>query len=105
MDGLNQKTSSNGCGACGGFWYWFRPPHHNFFKVQCNIHDIRYSEGGKERERHFADIELYYNMIDYVNEYFKDRKPLSRRWYIMLCKIYYYGVRIFGKSSFNYEKN
>lgn len=97
--------SVNGCGACSGFWRWFKPPHYNFFKVQCNLHDREYDIGGTERDRHIADINLMYNMQYHVNNYFKDRKPFSRRWYIMLCKIYYYGVRIFGKKQFNYGKN
>jgi len=105
MDGLNQKTWVNGCGACGGFWYWFRPPHHNFFKEQCNTHDKLYDQGGKEKDRHMADINLLYDMQDHVNEYFKDRKPLSKFWYLALSKIYYHAVRMFGKKRFNYEKD
>ena len=36
----------NGCGACSGFWRWFKSPHHKFFKVQCNQHDKAYNLGG-----------------------------------------------------------
>ena len=92
----------NGCGACGGFWKWFKPPHHNFFRVQCNIHDTMYDNGGTSKDRHIADIILLYNMKDWINVYFEKRKPISRLWYLMLCYIYYLAVRIFGSKQFNY---
>ena len=69
-------SSLNGCGACNGFWKWFKPPHHKFFKVQCNIHDISYAIGGQEIDRHIADVKLKYNMKDWVNVYFENRKPI-----------------------------
>lgn len=92
----------NGCGACGGFWAWFKPPHHNFFKSECDLHDIAYDIGGNSRDRRIADIELLYNMKLKVNQYFANRKPLSRLWYLFLCNLYYLAVHFFGKSQFNY---
>ena len=100
--GLNRSV--NGCGACNGFWKWFKPPHHKFFKVQCNIHDTSYAIGGQEIDRHIADVKLKYNMKDWVNVYFENRKPISRYWYLFLCNCYYLAVRIFGKKSFNFTE-
>ena len=102
MGGL--KETSNGCGACNGFWKWLKPPHYNFFKTQCNIHDISYGTGGQEIDRHIADVKLKYNMKDWVKSYFENRKPISRYWYLFLCNCYYFAVRIFGKKSFNFTK-
>ena len=99
MDG---SIMTNGCGACSGFWKWLKPPHYNFFRVQCNIHDIMYNIGGTSKDRHIADVELLYNMKDWVNEYFKNRKPISRNWYLFLCNIYYLAVRFFGANQFNF---
>ena len=102
MGGL--KETSNGCGACNGFWKWLKPPHYNFFKTQCNIHDISYGTGGQEIDRHIADVKLKYNMKDWVKSYFKNRKPISRYWYLFLCNCYYLAVRYFGKKSFNFTE-
>lgn len=103
MDGLNQKTSTNGCGACGGFWRWFKPPHHNFFKNECNVHDSLYNIGGNSIDRLVADLILLNNMIKKVSLYFYKRKPISRYWYYLLCISYYIAVRIVGFTLFNYK--
>ena len=97
------KATSNGCGACGGFWKWFKPPHHNFFKNQCEEHDNAYTIGGSESDRLIADKKLFKQMIYFTIEYFKDTKISSQYWYITLSYLYYIGVRIFGKSQFNYN--
>ncbi|HAP94528.1 MAG TPA: hypothetical protein DCP54_02010 [Chryseobacterium sp.] len=93
----------NGCGACGGFWKFFRPPHHSFFKNECNLHDKHYDIGGNRIDRKIADLILYNNMQKNVKIYFKGRKPISRFWFLILCKCYYLGVRIFGFSNFKYN--
>lgn len=99
--GFNVKT--NGCGACSGFWRWFKPPHHNFFKSVCNRHDEAYDLGGTKLDRHIADLSLKYNMVEMINKHFYKRKPISRLWYLLITQTYYYGVRMFGKPNFNYE--
>jgi len=93
----------NGCGACSGFWKWLKPPHLNFFKEECNTHDILYDIGGDKYDRKLADFLLMVEMQKKTNNYFKNRKPISRAWYNIICYFYYLAVRIFGKKRFNYE--
>lgn len=97
-------NSVNGCGACKGFWKWFKPPHYKFFKTQCNQHDKAYNLGGIRIDRKIADLILLKNMRIAVNEYFHNRKTFSRIWFLFLCNCYYLAVRIFGKKSFNFTK-
>ena len=92
-----------GCGASGGFWKWFKPPHKNFFKSACIQHDIDYDNGGSELDRHISDIKLKYEMKKMIKNHFYKRKPISRIWYLIITQAYYYGVRLFGKNNFNYE--
>lgn len=94
----------NGCGACSGFWKWFKPPHSNFFIEECNQHDIAYNIGGDEKDRKGADLSLFKGMTNSVTLYFHKRKPFSKIWFLTLCWCYYIGVRLFGYSSFNYNK-
>ena len=101
MDGLNQKTLNNGCGACGGFWKWFKPPHHNFFKDDCDIHDILYSKGGNFKDRLTADRILLKHMLKRVTNHFYKRKPISRLWFYNICLMYYLAVRVVGITRFN----
>ena len=42
-------------------------------------------------------------MIKLVKKYFYKRKPLSKLWYLILCRVYYIGVRLGGWLSFNYK--
>ena len=100
---MGSNTVGNGCGACSGFWKWFRPPHYKFFKEECNRHDLAYDIGGNRIDRKIADLILYRDMIKLVKEYFYKRKPLSKLWYLILCKVYYIGVRLGGWLSFNYK--
>lgn len=104
MGGLNQKTYTNGCGTCGGFWKWFKPPHYNFFREECNTHDKLYSKGGIWTDRLKADITLLKDMYNKISSHFYKRKIISRYWYYILTLCYYVGVRIFGKPNFKYEK-
>ena len=86
----------NGCGACGGFWSWFKPPHYKFFEEECNKHDIAYNEGITSLDRKIADLTLLRNMRVKVNSYFVNRKYISRQWYLILCYMYYLGLRLGG---------
>ena len=95
----------NGCGTCKGFWKWLKPPHHNFFKEDCNKHDKLYSIGGDKYDKRIADYILYQDMLKTTNEYFYKRKFISRNWYKVICWFYYLGVRFFGNSNFNIHKN
>lgn len=80
--------SINSGGACDGFWRWLKPPHYNFFKEPCNIHDQSYNIGGNKLSRHIADRTLKYNMVEIVNKHFYKRKRFSRLWFLFLCKCY-----------------
>ena len=102
MDGMIQQY--NGCGACSGFWRFFRPPHYKFFVEECNRHDLAYNAGGNAIDRHIADLLLYRDMTATVKVYFYKRKPLSRAWFLALCWCYYVGVRLAGSGNFNYNK-
>ena len=92
--------TKNGCGACSGFWQFFRPPHSRFFKKECDQHDEAYNTGGNWIDRKIADLKLLNAMSKTVRIYFQNRKPISRIWFLFLCWCYYAGVRIFGKSNF-----
>lgn len=102
MGGLNQRISTNGCGACGGFWQWFKPPHHNFFKEDCDVHDFLYDIGGTYKDRLMADILLLKHMGKRVKKHFHKRKPLSRLWFYTICIMYFIAVRVVGVTRFNY---
>jgi len=99
----HRSIEPNGCGACGGFWKWFKPPHSNFFKDECNTHDSLYSIGGNSIDRYIADLLLLKYMLKKVSEYYYKRKPVSRYWFYVICTCYFIGVRLFGYSSFNYK--
>lgn len=96
-------TVGNGCGACSGFWKWFRPPHYKFFHEPCNRHDELYELGGNFLDRLKADYVLLKDMIELVLIYYKGRKLLSKFWFILLCFTYFIGVRIFGYTQFKYN--
>jgi len=96
--------SKEGCGACGGFWKWLKPPHYNFFKNECIIHDRYYDIGGTKEDRQIADLILLRDTKLLVKKHFKGRKPISKHWYLFLCKAYYLAVRLVGSSRFNYIK-
>ena len=53
----------NGCGACSGWLKWIRPPHHEFFKTECALHDELYNMGGTEKDRQKADFSLFQDMV------------------------------------------
>ncbi|WP_313214267.1 hypothetical protein [Soonwooa sp.] len=91
---------TNGCGACGGFWRWFKPPHKNFFVKECNRHDEAYGIGGTPADRKKADCQLFFDMVDKSVSYYRGRKTLSLWWFVTLSFAYYYAVRCFGKRRF-----
>jgi hypothetical protein len=41
-------NSVNGCGCGSGILKYFKPPYHEFFKIECNAHDLAYDDGGTE---------------------------------------------------------
>lgn len=98
-----QYKTSNGCGAMSGMWRWLRPPHHEFFREACALHDWLYDHGGTEADRLKADKRLYRDMVAHATEYFHDRKVGSQTWFIVLAYAYYKAVRWGGKSQFNYK--
>ena len=105
LNGINTSLNNevNGCGACKGLFKFLKPPHPKFFKEQCNIHDEHYNIGGNRIDRKISDLILYRDMIKLVKKYFYKRKPLSKLWYLILCRVYYIGVRLGGWLSFNYK--
>ena len=40
------SNTVNGCGACSGFWKWFKPPHSKFCEEEYNTHDRDNDLGG-----------------------------------------------------------
>ena len=101
---MRDEFKVNGCGACGGFWKWFKPPHYKFFKEQCNQHDKAYDIGGSKLDRLNADKLLFRQMIELTLYHFGYRKVSSQYWYITLAFAYYLAVRVFGRSRFNFAK-
>lgn len=97
------SNTVNGCGACSGFWKWFKPPHYKFFEEECNTHDRAYDLGGDYVDRYISDVILFRDMRKLVIKYFHNRKVISRMWFIFLCVLYYLGVRLVGSTNFNYE--
>lgn len=95
----------NGCGACSGFWRWFKPPHYKFFNTACYLHNKHYEIGGTSKNRFIADYILLRLMLYTVKRHFKGRKALSKIWYILLCICYFIGVRFVGFTRFNYKIN
>lgn len=89
------------CGVCSGFWRWFKPPHYNFFKIPCQIHDYEYDLGVDRKK---ADIRLFQNMVEEVLKYYKGRKVTSQYWLISLSFMYYIVVRVMGEKYFNKQK-
>lgn len=95
--------NTNGCGACKGFWKWFKPPHHRFYQKDCDKHDYLYNIGGDKYDRKMADYILHQNMVRTTRQHFYKRKWFSKQWFLFLSLCYYIGVRIGGKNNFNYE--
>ena len=105
LNGINMKSNRNNssCGTCDGFWKFLNPPHYNFFDEDCNLHDRQYSLGGNGLDRKISDLILLNNMRKRVKEYFYKRKFFSRIWFLLICKMYYLSVRIFGRGRFFYH--
>lgn len=99
----NKTDERKGCGAMDGWLRWLKPPHHEFFKTACILHDELYLLGGSERERKQADIRLYQDMVRHSLDYFRGGRVGSQAWFLFLAYIYYIAVRLFGKSQFNYH--
>lgn len=97
------KEDSKGCGAMDGWLSWIRPPHHEFFKTACVLHDELYLLGGNEDDRKRADVRLYQDMVRHSLDYFNGEKVSSQAWFLFLAYIYYCAVRLLGKGQFNYH--
>jgi len=86
----------NGCGGKGGL---VKPPHHHFFKEECNHHDFNYFLGFLEEHRKKADkqlLEAMYKKVQTLSWY-------NRLRYYPWCKLYYIGVRTSGAKYFYYS--
>ena len=97
------KDKDKGCGAMSGWLSWVRPPHHEFFKAACVLHDELYILGGTKADRLKADVRLYQDMVQHSQQYFHGRKVGSQAWFLLLAYIYYIAVRAFGGGQFNYK--
>lgn len=87
-----------------GWLAWIKPPHHEFFKTACILHDELYLLGGSENDRKQADKRLYTDMVKHSIDYFSSRGKVSAQaWFLSLAYLYYLAVRIFGKGQFNYH--
>ena len=95
--------TSNGCGACRGFWKWLKPPHKNFFQEVCNAHDKAYEIGGTKQDRKQADKQLFFDMVYKTVDHFRDRKATAMWWFVTLAFLYYLALRIAGKGNFNHK--
>ena len=102
---MSMNYQTNGCGACKGFWKFLNPllPQHNFFKEECNKHDVDYEIGGDKKDKLKADLTLLYNMKLKTKLYFYKRKWFSKQWYIIIAYLYYIGVRVGGNNNFNFK--
>lgn len=101
---MNKANQTNGCGAMRGWLRWVRPPHHEFFREACELHDVLYEHGGAEADRKRADARLYEDMVRHSVEYFGGRGMVgSQAWFLLLSYGYYLAVRAFGRSAFNYH--
>lgn len=99
------KSKTNGCGAMGGIFRFVKPPHHEFFRGECELHDMLYEIGGTSKDRKIADVRLFQDMVRHSTTYFQDRSVRSQMWYITLSFLYYLAVRLFGSSNFRYTDN
>nr|DAJ37984.1 MAG TPA: phospholipase A2 [Caudoviricetes sp.] len=98
------KTKTNGCGAMGGIFKFLKPPHHEFFRGECEVHDMLYEIGGTREDRLKADIELFQSMVKRSTSYFRDRSVGSQMWFFILSYIYYIAVRAFAGRRFIYKE-
>ena len=89
----------NGCGP-GWLPRWVKSLLFDwFFEASCNRHDEGYTEGGDEVRRFECDWKFWLAMKRDTLRY----KGLSRliRWVFAVS--FYYAVRLFGSTRFNYH--
>lgn len=80
-------------GCSGGVSFFYNLVMRKKMKIEfcCDEHDLAYEEGGTEADRKFADLKLK----ECIELYGYSK---------ILSNIFWIGVRIFGKSHFNYTK-
>jgi len=71
-----------------------------FLQASCNIHDFTYWQWWDEARRLECDMWFF---IAIISDIHKIKTWISVVWYTMLALIFYYAVRIGGKSYFNYH--
>ena len=69
-----------------------------FFYADCNIHDFSYWKWGSDEDRKKADIGFFKKIIEDIDLYDSDTIK-----YTFYALVFYYAVRIGGKSYFNYK--
>jgi hypothetical protein len=69
-----------------------------FVEASCNIHDFSYWKGGTEENRKKADIGFFKAIISDIDKY--DAGTIK---YTIYALIFYYAVKLGGKSYFNYQ--
>jgi len=92
--------SSNGCGP---EWLpeWIKNLLFNWFhEASCDKHDEGYQKGGTEGYRAHCDWKFLDAMLRDSERYFWTR-PIR----VAQAYVYYFMVRKFGSSSFNYRKH
>ena len=47
---------TNGCGCGSGLLKYFKPPYTQFFKIEYNVNDLAYDDGGCETDRRLDEL-------------------------------------------------
>lgn len=86
---------SNGCGGKGSV---IDPPDGKYGGC-CDRHDLLYTIGGSEKERHFADGEF---LVDMIRIGVREKAGIRRFFYLLTALLYFYAVHLAGKRFFRY---
>ena len=52
-------TEKNGCGCGSGLLKYFKPPYTQFFKIEYNVNDLAYDDGGCETDRRLDELSQF----------------------------------------------
>ena len=102
--GLTQLERNILCNGCGGKGGWFNPPDY-CFRASCDHHDFSYWLGGGDAQRKRADEGFLRAMLwDATYKPGGGQRSWWRRYWLKgAAWRYYWAVRLFGKSHFNYR--
>lgn len=101
-----KKFKPNGTGGENTHWLirsiLQKLPSDKFQVDGSNPHDLMYAIGGTEKDRRFADKKMYLFAKESVKQSLSWYNPL-RHFFIARMRMNLFGVRYFGRSSFNYN--